>query len=594
MNTRSNRSSTTALVCVLALVLPPELVITTTAAVSIAQTTTAPKPTPPKPPRAVQPTQAAPQATEHDGGWPRTYAVAGGGRATLHQPQVASWENQKHMVAWSAVSYERPNVKEPALGTIRIEAQTKVAPNERLVSFSDFRIAEFNFPTLSRDQAQDLSAALQKAVPDGECVIALDRALAAIDKSAIRPRNNPGVKADPPQVFFSTRPAVLVNLDGDPIWSPIQGVDVRYAVNTNWDLFELPSQAVYLRNSDTWLTAPNVMGPWSAAGKLPPSFAKLPPGDNWKDAKANMPGRPITAGAVPTVFVSTSPAELLLLRGAPVYQPVPGTSLLWVSNTDSDVFRLGKAGSFYYLVAGRWFSAPRLDGSWTFATPQLPEDFNKIPVDHARSRVLASVPGTEQAAEAVVLAEIPHTARVNVKEVKAPDVTYQGEPQFQPIDGTTLFRAVNTDKDIVKVGDLYYMCFQAVWFVSRTPTGPWEVAKSVPSQIYSIPASSPVSHVTYVTVEDDDPNDEWVDFAYAAGYNVYRRSSSGSWDQFSNRGWSQAQRPAQAGQLQRDWTARAQGAQRTRDWSSFQRSPSMQRAGSFRGGGGFRGGGRRR
>ena len=35
MNTRSNRSSTTALVCVLALVLPPELVITTTAAVSI-------------------------------------------------------------------------------------------------------------------------------------------------------------------------------------------------------------------------------------------------------------------------------------------------------------------------------------------------------------------------------------------------------------------------------------------------------------------------------------------------------------------------------------------------------------------------------
>jgi hypothetical protein len=46
--------------------------------------------------------------------------------------------------------------------------------------------------------------------------------------------------------------------------------------------------------------------------------------------------------------------------------------LLWVSNTDSDVFRFGKAGNFYYLVAGRWFSAPSLNGPWTFATSQLP------------------------------------------------------------------------------------------------------------------------------------------------------------------------------------------------------------------------------
>ena len=29
-------------------------------------------------------------------------------------------------------------------------------------------------------------------------------------------------------------------------------------------------------------------------------------------------------------------------------------------------------------------------------------------------------------------------------------------------------RAVNTDKDIIKVGDLYYMCFQGVWFMSTS------------------------------------------------------------------------------------------------------------------------------
>ena len=195
-----------------------------------------------------------------------------------------------------------------------------------------------------------------------------------------------------------------------------------------------------------------------------------------------------------------------------------GTGLLWVSNTESDVFRMGKTGPVYYLVAGRWFSAPDFAGPWTFATPSLPADFKKIPLEHERSRVLASVPGTDQAAEAVLLAQIPQTARVNKKELKAPEVAYQGEPKFAPIEQTTVQRAVNTDKDVFKVGDAYYMCYQGVWFAGTSATGPWEVASSVPQEIYQIPASSPSHHVTYVTVEDDDDNDEWVTFAAAAGY----------------------------------------------------------------------------
>ena len=170
----------------------------------------------------------------------------------------------------------------------------------------------------------------------------------------------------------------------------------------------------------------------------------------------------------------------------------------------------------YYLVSGRWFTAPDFNGPWTFATPNLPDDFKKIPLSHERSRVLASVPGTDQAAEAVLLAQIPETARVDKKQVKAPEVQYQGEPQFQPIEQTTVSRAMNTDKDIIKVGDLYYMCFQGVWFMGRSPNGPWEVTGSVPGQIYEIPVSSPAYNVTNVTVVED--NSDAVVFATAAAY----------------------------------------------------------------------------
>ncbi len=214
-----------------------------------------------------------------------------------------------------------------------------------------------------------------------------------------------------------------MNLDGEPIWSPIKENDLKFAVNTNWDLFQYtPTSTLYLRNNDTWLKATDVKGPWSPAGKLPASFSKLPAEDNWKDVKANLPGKPVAASAVPKVFVSTQPAELILLTGAPAYRPVQGTGLQWVSNTESDVFRMGTTGAVYYLVAGRWFTASDFTGPWTFATPTLPADFKKIPLEHERSRVLASVPGTDEAIEAVLLAQIPQTARVNKKETKAPDV----------------------------------------------------------------------------------------------------------------------------------------------------------------------------
>ena len=465
------------------------------------------------------PATAAPAATVPiDGGWPRLYDLPSGGTILVYQPQVASWDRQAHLVAFSAVSQRAKAGDKPAIGTIKLEADTSVSTSERLVNFQKMKIVEANFQTLSKEQIREVAAEIEKAIPDDERVIALDRVLANVDKSQVVPKNIEGIKSDPPTIFFSKVPAVIVNLDGEPIWSPIKENDLKFAVNTNWDLFQHgPTGTLYLRNNDTWLKAADVKGPWAPAGTLPTSFSKLPAEDNWKDVKANLPGKAIAASAVPKVFVSLQPSELILLTGAPAYRPVQGTGLQWISNTESDLFRMGTGGAVYYLVAGRWFSAPDFTGPWTFATPSLPADFKKIPLEHERSRVLASVPGTDQAIEAVLLAQIPQTARVNKKELKAPDVAFQGDPQFAPIEQTTVQRAVNTDKDVFKVGDLYYMCHQGVWFVGKTASGVWEVAESVPQQIYEIPVSSPAHHVTYVTVEEDD-DDDWVVYAAAAGY----------------------------------------------------------------------------
>ena len=479
----------------------------------------APQPSAPGKAAAAPAAAAAPTPAAPDGGWPRGYTTQSGGKIIVYQPQMASWADQKHMVAYSAVSYEQKGAPKPALGTLKLEADTKVSVAERLVKFADLKITESNFPTLQKEQTREVVEEVDKAMPDEERVIGLDRVLASVDRSQIMPKNIDGVKGDPPPIFFSKKAAALVNIDGDPIWSPIKDNDLKYAVNTNWDLFSHePSKIYYLRHEQSWLQASDVKGPWTAAGKLPDSFKKLPPDDNWKDVKAALPGKTLSADKVPQVFISTTPAELILITGEPKYEPVAGAgSLLWVSNTESDVFRMGPKGNVYYLVAGRWFSAPDFTGPWTFATPNMPAEFQKISLEHPRSRVLASVPGTQQAAEGVLLAQVPQTARVKKKEVKAPEVTYQGEPKFQPVEKTKVQAAVNTDKSIIKVGDMYYMCHEGIWFMGNSPTGPWSVCTKVPGEIYEIPISSPAHNVTYVTVEDDD-DDEWATFATAAMY----------------------------------------------------------------------------
>src|SRR5438309_316351 len=77
-------------------------------------------------------TAAKPAATpaaaprDADGGWPRDYVTAGGAALRIFQPQVATWDGQKQMVAYSAVSYSAVGATKPVLGTIKIEGATSV------------------------------------------------------------------------------------------------------------------------------------------------------------------------------------------------------------------------------------------------------------------------------------------------------------------------------------------------------------------------------------------------------------------------------------------------------------------------------------
>ena len=450
---------------------------------------------------------------QEDPGWPREFLVEGA-RIVIHQPQVDSWKSYRRIEAWAAVEITPKDMKDQSIGSIKFAADTKTNFETRTVLVHNIEVLKTYFYS-NNSQAHQEFDRLVRAIHASPKNISLDRLLAMVENLDESDRAIAGSVEAPP-IFHSSGAAVLVIFDGDPIFSPIKGSDLQFAVNTNWDVFlEKGTTNYYLLQEDIWLVARDFKGPWKVVFKLPGSFAKLPDEPNWEEARKHLSPKPVNSQNVPEIFVSTRPAELITTVGPPQFKPIAGTNLREIENTDSDLFINNADSHYYFLVSGRWFKAITLSGPWTYASNQLPADFANIPQDHPRAHVLASVPGTAAAQLAVQQAQVPQQATVNRDEATL-DVTYQGEPDFQPIEGTSMSYAANSSYDVIYVNNSYYSCYQGVWFIGSHSHGPWIVSSTVPSVIYTIPAHSPVHHVTYVRVYSHTSTT--VVFGYTSGY----------------------------------------------------------------------------
>jgi len=464
------------------------------------------------PPKPAKQTGAA--APGQDPGWPRQIEK-NGTTLVYYQPQIDEWKDYKELLCRVAFSLKPKDGKE-VLGVASLQAGTMVDSNSHTAYIRDIQVQSVRFPSLDPQTAAQMEQTFREMVPSGGEPISVDRLMADLEQK--KTEGKPvAVNTDPPHIFYSTKPAILLVVDGKPVLAPVEKTKLQFVVNTNWNIiFDKSKKTYYLAHQKGWLTAKDLKGPWTPTQELPKDMDKLPADEMWAEVKKLVPAPP-PSGAVPQVFFSDKPAELILTQGAPVYAKIPGTRLLYISNTENDVFLDDANKQFYVLLSGRWFSSKSPDGPWTYAGNDLPGDFAKIPPNSKKAEVLASVPGTVQAADAVMLAQIPTTAVINKAEAeKKVKVAYDGDPQFKPIENTSMQYATNTQDKVVKVGDLYYLCYEGVWFMSKNPNGPWKTADSVPKEIYTIPPSSPVYNVTYVT--QGNATDDTVESSTAAGY----------------------------------------------------------------------------
>ncbi|MEO6848878.1 MAG: hypothetical protein ABI443_14125 [Chthoniobacterales bacterium] len=446
--------------------------------------------------------------------WPRTLSSSSGA-ISIYEPQVDSF-NQSTLTAHAAISLTPSGQNAPIFGAIWFTANVVTNRENRTVQILNLQITNSRFPQADESLLPAVNQAIVQDATTAQPNISLDNLLASLSRTQKETTAASNLNSAPPQIIFTSYPAILVMIDGQPQLSPVPNSPLMRIVNTPFFIvFDPSTKTYYLHGAAQWVSATNITGPWETATNVPAPVTSYSKSEEAVANAKNPESSPqdtadaqsayISQGA-PKIIVVTQPAELIQTSGTEQFSSIPGTSLLYITNTDSNVFMDINSQQLYILLSGRWYSASSQSGPWTFtASNQLPADFAKIPAGSPKASVLASIAGTLAANNALLDASVPQTAVVK-PNAPGPDVKYDGDPKFESIQGTAMQYASNTSHSVIKVENKYYCCADGIWFAGEDAVGPWAVAPSVPQVIYTIPPTCPVYNVTYCYVYNSTPD----------------------------------------------------------------------------------------
>ena len=438
------------------------------------------------------------------------------GQVTVFQPQLENFQGDQ-LDARAAVSVQPDDSsKPPIFGAVWLTSRVSTDRVARTVQILDVTITKTRFPNADAATQAAQTDAVTQVFTGHNVTLSLDQLLAMLETVQKAEQNEVDLESTPPKIIFLEQAAVKVQYDGPPHFVPVDNSPLQRADNTPFFVVQDPrSQTVYLKGAGHWYTAPDAMGPFQYAPVIPQEVSDLATASGYKD-----PQTPVSDqdAASLQIVTATDPTELIWTDGTPVLATIPETGLLYMTNTDSDVFQMIDTQQLYVLLSGRWFTAPNRQGPWTFVPPdELPADFARIPADSPKADVLAAVPGTEAAEDALADNSVPQTAEVDLNNYDQPVVDYDGEPDFQPVEGTDMTYCVNTNASVIQCSDQqYYCCFNAVWYDCDNPRGPWRICLKVPREIYTLPPSCPVYPVRFCYVYGH--TDSAVYVGYLPGY----------------------------------------------------------------------------
>jgi hypothetical protein len=443
--------------------------------------------------------------------WPKEIKAKNGAIITIYQPQPESMKGDQ-LRGRSAFSVVEKSKDEPVFGVFWYTAKLSTNRDERTVALESLTVTDVKLPGVEDTvKISKLMALLEKEIPQWNLSGSLDELIATIEEEQSYVSDE--LKNDPPKIFYASTPTTLVIIDGEPKLQDDKELKMKRVINTPFLLVENPDdKKYYLYGGKFWYVSTSLTEGYKAATTLSKSIDALD-----KQVKKKQTEKTSETQTSPgDILVSTTPAELIQSKGKADYGNVEGTNLLYVSNSDNDIFKHIGDNKYYLLISGRWYASDKLEGPWSYiSSDKLPADFAAIPEGSSKDNVLSSVAGTQASKDAIHDAQVPQTAKVDRKTATC-TVTYDGEPKFEKIDDTSLEIALNTSSTVLKSGSNYFCVDKGVWFTSASAKGPWKVSDQRPADVDKIPASSSAYNVKYVYIYESTP--EVVYVGYTPGY----------------------------------------------------------------------------
>src|SRR5262249_7604310 len=145
-------------------------------------------------------------------------------------PQVDNWQNFQVLQWRQAFAITPPGGKSiPCAATF--QGNTAADINEHTVVVTNIKVTNTYFPGVDPDTAAKLKPLLLGLIPPS-VTVSLDLIVASTPK----PTTAPGVQLNntPPVIFVSSSPAILLGVEGQPVFAAVHDTKLEYLVNSSW------------------------------------------------------------------------------------------------------------------------------------------------------------------------------------------------------------------------------------------------------------------------------------------------------------------------------------------------------------------------
>ena len=190
-----------------------------------------------------------------------------------------------------------------------------------------------------------------------------------------------------PEIILRTKPAELLQSDGEPEFSTIEGTSILYMTNTADDiLMNIETQEYFILVAGRWYRSKSINdGPWTFVepDQIPEEFVNIPADSDIASVRTSIAGTQEAKEAVlenqipQTAEVDRNEAKLeVSYDGDPKFEVIGETGMSYAVNTDKSVLLIDYR--YYCCDNAIWFESEKPTGPWVVST-SVPEEVQEIP-----------------------------------------------------------------------------------------------------------------------------------------------------------------------------------------------------------------------